>query len=66
MSLSSSSRSPFARGALSTTQDGDWRSIQAGLALLVQKTALSLSGPRTIPWSLSSVMHFLELWFSPS
>ena len=64
--MSLSSRSPFARGALTTTQAGDWRSIQAGLALLVQKTALSLSGPRTIPWSLSSVMHFLELWFSPS
>lgn len=54
-------RSPFP-----TTRDTDWRSIHAGLALLVQKTALSLSGPRTIPWSLGSVVSFLELWFPPA
>lgn len=61
-----SSSSSIARVPLPNTQDADWRSICAGLALLVQKTALSLSGPRTIPWSLNSVVHFLELWFSPT
>lgn len=43
-----------------------WRVLRVGLALVVQKTALSLSGPRTIPWSLRSVADFLEIWFSPN
>lgn len=61
----SSNNPPADHVALPTISQADWRSIRVALALLVQKTALSLSGPRTIPWSLRSVADFLELWFSP-
>lgn len=43
-----------------------WEANKDGLALVVQKTALSLSGPRTIPWSLQSVADFLNMWFGAS
>jgi hypothetical protein len=42
--------------------DQKWEST--ALALVIQKTALSLSGPRTIPWSLRSINDFLELWYA--
>lgn len=51
---------------LITTNSESWRALRVALALVVQKTALSLSGPRTIPWSLRSVADFLEIWFSPN
>lgn len=48
-----------------STLDSDWSTISVGLALIVQKTALSLSGPRTIPWPLRSIQDFLDIWYAP-
>ncbi|KAF8305830.1 hypothetical protein DL93DRAFT_2172426 [Clavulina sp. PMI_390] len=51
-----------ANGTL-TIPPATWRTVRVGLALIIQKTAASLMGPRFIPWSLESVVDAVELWF---
>lgn len=48
-----------------SSEDPEWSSASIGLSMILQKTALSLSGPRTIPWPLRSIQDFLDIWYGP-